>query len=70
MTREQRRRIQKMSSGELTAFLAAIWQDGYDNGYAEGLTADLDDDEFVVVDESVARQRISDDAFIKLLGGE
>ena len=72
ITRAQLRQIKRLSLNELDKWLKEFYVEAFDDGrltgYAEGLTADLDDDEFVVVDESVARQRLSDDEFAKLLG--
>lgn len=64
------RDVKRMSINELDTWLKAFYEEAYEEGYAEGLTADLDGDEFIVMDEDGARKRLPDEAVKKLLGGE
>lgn len=74
LTREKLRAVKRLSINELDQWLKEFYEDAFDDGrltgYAEGLTADLDGDEFIVMDEDGARKRLPDEAVKKLLGGE
>lgn len=67
ITREQRRKIQKMNSEQLFTRIANICQEAFEAGYAEGLTADLDEDA-VVMDTDEAIRRLSKEAIERLIG--
>lgn len=70
LTRALLRDIKRMPINELDTWLKAFYEEAYEEGYAEGLTADLDGDEFVVMDEDGARKKLPDEAVNILLGGE
>ena len=67
------RKIKSMSGEEMFGFWKNLysqgWEEGYETGYAEGLTADIDADELVILDEDEARRRLTDEGFMRLLGG-
>jgi len=68
ITREQRRKIQKMNSEQLFTWIANICQQAFEAGYAQGLTADLDS-EAVVLDVEEAGRRIGEQELLRLIGG-
>ena len=69
LTRPLLRTIKRMSLEELDTWLKAFYEEAYNEGYAEGLTADLDGEEFIVMDEDGARKRLPEEAVQKLIGG-
>ena len=73
LPRDMVRKIKAMNGEELFAFWKNLfsqgYEEGYDAGYAAGITADIDGDEIVVMDEETARARLTDDEFLRLIGG-
>ena len=73
LPRDMVRKIKAMNGEEMFHFWRDLYSQGYEEGhsagYAEGLTADIDGDEIVIMDEDTARARISDEDFLKLIGG-
>lgn len=73
LPRDMVRKIKAMNSAEMFAFWKNLfsqgYEEGYDAGYAAGITADIDGDDFVVMDEETARARLTDDEFLRLIGG-
>ena len=73
LTREKVRGVKRLSINELDQWLKEFYEDAFDDGrltgYAEGLTADMDDGEIIVMDEEAARARLTDDEFLRLIGG-
>lgn len=67
LTRPLLRTIKRMSLEELDTWLKAFSEEAYNEGYAEGLTADLDGEEFIVMDENEARKRVPEEALKKLM---
>lgn len=60
LTRALLRDIKRMPINELDTWLKAFYEEAYEEGYAEGLTADLDGDEFVVMDGDGAKQHLKE----------
>jgi hypothetical protein len=58
-----------MPINELDISLKEYGEQAFNDGYAEGLTADMDDGEIIVMDEETARARLTDDKFLRLIGG-
>lgn len=73
LPRDMVRKIKAMDGEEMFHFWRDLYsqgyEEGYDAGYAAGITADIDGDDFVVMDEDTARARLSDDEFLRLIGG-
>ena len=73
LPRDMVRKIKAMDGAEMFRFWKNLMEqgytEGYDAGYAEGLTVDLDE-EAIVMDEDEARRRLSDDEFLRLIGGQ
>ena len=73
LPREMYRKIKVMSNEEMYGFwknmLEEGYTQGYEAGYAAALTADIDADELVILDEDEARRRLTDEEFMRLLGG-
>lgn len=73
LPRDMVRKIKAMNSAEMFAFWKSLfsqgYEEGYEAGYAAGITADIDGDDFVVMDEETARARLTDDEFLRLIGG-
>lgn len=73
LPRDMVRKIKAMNSAEMFAFWKNLfsqgYEEGYEAGYAAGITADIDGDDFVVMDEETARTRLTDDEFLRLIGG-
>lgn len=67
------RKIKRMDGEEMFTFWKNLfsqgYEEGYEAGYAAGITADIDGDEIVVMDEETARARLTDDEFLRLIGG-
>lgn len=61
ITRELLRTIKRMPVRDLEIWLKEYGEQAFNDGYAEGLTADLDDaDEFIVTDPEGARQHLKE----------
>ncbi len=69
ITREVLRKLKRMPINELDIWLKEYGEQAFNDGYAEGLTADMDDGEIIVMDEDGARARLADDEFLRLIGG-
>lgn len=73
LPRDMVRKIKAMNGEEMFYFwknmLEQGYTEGYEVGYAAGITADIDGDDFVVMDEETARARLTDDEFLRLIGG-
>lgn len=73
LPRDMVRKIKSMNGEEMFAFWKNLfsqgYEEGYEAGYAAGITADIDGDDFVVMDEETARARLTDDEFLRLIGG-
>lgn len=73
LPRDVVRKIKHMDGEDMFAFWRNIYEQGYEEGYeagyAAGITADIDGDEIVVMDEETARARLTDDEFLRLIGG-
>ena len=69
ITREVLRKLKRMPINELDIWLKEYGEQAFNDGYAEGLTADMDDGEIIVMDEEAARARLADDEFLRLIGG-
>lgn len=69
ITREVLRKIKRMPINELDAWIKEYGEQAFNDGYAEGLTADLDGDEFYVMDEAGARTKLTEEEFQRLTGG-
>lgn len=69
LPRDVVRKIKHMDGEDMFAFWRNIYEQGYEEGYAAGITADIDGDDFVVMDEETARARLTDDEFLRLIGG-
>lgn len=69
ITREVLRKLKRMPINELDIWLKEYGEQAFNDGYAEGLTADMDDGEIIVMDEEAARARLTDDEFLRLIGG-
>ena len=65
MNRETYRGIKNMDKTQLEQYLHSIWLDGAINGLRE---AEHEFDDAVVLTEDEARERISDEAFKRLMG--
>ena len=72
LPRDMYKKIKKMDSSEMFTFWKNMmeqgYSEGYEAGYSEGITANLDSDEFIVMDEDYARQKLSDEEFMRLIG--
>lgn len=66
------RKIKRMDGEEMFRFWKNLfsqgYEEGYDAGYAAGITADLGTDA-IVMDEETARARLTDEEFLRLIGG-
>lgn len=73
LPRDMVRKIKAMNGEEMFGFWKNLfsqgYEEGYDAGYAAGITSDIDGDDFVVMDEDTARARLTDDEFLRLIGG-
>lgn len=73
LPRDMVRKIKAMNGEEMFGFWKNLfsqgWEEGYETGYAAGLTADIDS-EAIVMDEDEARRRLSDEEFLRLIGGQ
>ena len=68
ITREVLRSIKRMPINELDAWLKEYGEQAFNDGYAEGLTADIDTGEFIVMDEDGALERLSEEEYRRLTG--
>lgn len=60
ITRELLRVIKRMPVRELETWLKEYGEQAFNDGYAEGLTADLDDEEIIVTDPEGARRHLKE----------
>lgn len=70
ITREVLRKLKRMPINELDIWLKEYGEQAFNDGYAEGLTADMDDGEIIVMDEDGARERLTDEEYRRLTGGK
>lgn len=60
ITRELLRTLKRMPVRELEVWIKNYGEEAFHDGYAEGLTADLDDEEIIVTDPKGARQHLKE----------
>lgn len=70
ITREVLRKLKRMPINELDIWLKEYGEQAFNDGYAEGLTADMDDGEIIVMDEDGARERLTEEEYQRLTGGK
>lgn len=73
LPRDMVRKIKATNGEEMFAFWKNLvvhgYEEGYERGYAEDITADLGTDA-IAMDEEEARRRLSDEEFLRLIGGQ
>ena len=72
LPRDMVRKIKAMNGEEMFAFWKNLvvqgYEEGYERRYAESITADLGTNA-IAMDEEEARRRLSDEEFLRLIGG-
>ena len=64
LPRETLRKIKRMSTEELNAYLEQLYIEGFRDGLREG---EQEFEDAMIIDEDKARERLGDEAFSRLL---
>lgn len=65
--REMLRKLRKLSGEEMFGYLRNIYAEGFQDGLREG---ESEYDDAIIITEDEARDRLTDEGFLRLIGGE
>lgn len=65
--REMLRKLRKLSGEEMFDYLRNIYAEGFQDGLREG---ESEYDDAIIITEDEARDRLTDEGFLRLIGGE